>query len=684
MGGSEIMNNRYFTKSAYKIANICPTQLYYCCDSRYANQNEGNEFLESLADGGFQVGELAKIYFHITPETTVAFQGDYQSSLEKTKELLLRDNVNIAEAAFRFGKCYVLADIIEKKGNCINLIEVKAKSFLKEGGEKITDKDIKIQGVLEYLKDVAFQKYVVVNALKGLFPEASFVVHAYLMMADKTIQAPVDGMNQFFEINTKQAGDKIIIRPGAEMLADVPHILTAFDVDHLCDVDISEINRLAEAYCEHHKLESRLSHSCFNCPFYTTDSIKDKGKLDGFKECWKERAGLNDEDFERPWLRDFSMSGFSKRVDELIENKKYFLSQIDLVDLKPKTAEIPVRRKLLYAIENQNSKILSEFGDAIVDNKLYLNKDALAKYMSEWKGKKLHFIDFETSATALPFYKGMRPYESVAFQFSHHAVTFNFDGTYSIEHAGQFINTEKHTFPNFAFVRELRKQLTMDDGPIFRYASHENTILRDIREQLIGSTERDKDDLIAFIDSITHSKREETVKMKGERDMLDLEAIVKDCFLYPKYMKGRTSIKVVLPAVLNASSFLQRKYSKPIYGSQIKSLNYPPSMPIQWIKKNDGIASVDNPYLFLDEIEKTVLEASGFTEKDWNSYKEELGDTVANGGAALAAYSKLQFTDMMATDILKSSLLRYCELDTLAMVFIWEYFYDTVKNRIMQ
>ena len=149
-------------------------------------------------------------------------------------------------------------------------------------------------------------------------------------------------------------------------------------------------------------------------------------------------------------------------------------------------------------------------------------------------------------------------------------------------------------------------------------------------------------------------------------------------------MKGRTSIKVVLPAVLNASDFIQGKYSKPIYGSQIKSLNYPASMPIQWVKKDDGIDSVDNPYHFLDEIEKTVLEASGVTEQDWNSYKEELGDTVANGGAALAAYSKLQFTDMVATDILKSALLRYCELDTMAMVFIWEYFYDAVKNRITQ
>lgn len=78
-----------------------------------------------------------------------------------------------------------------------------------------------------------------------------------------------------------------------------------------------------------------------------------------------------------------------------------------------------------------------------------------------------------------------------------------------------------------------------------------------------------------------------------------------------------------------------------------------------------------------------MLESSGFTENKWSSHKEELGDTVANGGAALAAYSKLQFTDMTATDVLKSALLQYCELDTMAMVFIWEYFYDAVKNRII-
>ena len=42
-------------------------------------------------------------------------------------------------------------------------------------------------------------------------------------------------------------------------------------------------------------------------------------------------------------------------------------------------------------------------------------------------------------------------------------------------------------------------------------------------------------------------------------------------------------------------------------------------------------------------------------------------ETVANGGAALAAYSKLQFCDTELTDALIKALLCYCELDTLAM-----------------
>ena len=47
---------------------------------------------------------------------------------------------------------------------------------------------------------------------------------------------------------------------------------------------------------------------------------------------------------------------------------------------------------------------------------------------------------------------------------------------------------------------------------------------------------------------------------------------------------------------------------------------------------------------------------------------------LQDGGAAMIAYAKLQFTDMSKVERqqIEQSLLRYCELDTLAMVMIYE------------
>jgi len=54
---------RYLTKSRFKLATECPTKLFYTGKSQYANQNLDDSFLLALADGGFQVGDLAKCYF---------------------------------------------------------------------------------------------------------------------------------------------------------------------------------------------------------------------------------------------------------------------------------------------------------------------------------------------------------------------------------------------------------------------------------------------------------------------------------------------------------------------------------------------------------------------------------------------------------------------------------------------
>ena len=54
---------KLFTKSAFKQAKSCLAGMYYSRNPQlYANQELEDEFLASLAEGGFQVGEAAKVY----------------------------------------------------------------------------------------------------------------------------------------------------------------------------------------------------------------------------------------------------------------------------------------------------------------------------------------------------------------------------------------------------------------------------------------------------------------------------------------------------------------------------------------------------------------------------------------------------------------------------------------------
>ena len=96
------MMQKLFTKSAFKVALTCPRSLYYYYNSdKYANQEKDDEFLQSLAEGGFQVGELAKVYYGIDAKNDIRSLY-YDESQRITQKLMQADNVNIAEAQLRY------------------------------------------------------------------------------------------------------------------------------------------------------------------------------------------------------------------------------------------------------------------------------------------------------------------------------------------------------------------------------------------------------------------------------------------------------------------------------------------------------------------------------------------------------------------------------------------------------
>jgi len=151
--------------------------------------------------------------------------------------------------------------------------------------------------------------------------------------------------------------------------------------------------------------------------------------------------------------------------------------------------------------------------------------------------------------------------------------------------------------------------------------------------------------------------------------MVDLHAIVKD-YYYNPHTKGSNSIKDVLPACLNSSSFLKAKYSQSISTINLSSKNFPDNQI--WLAMEGD--KVVNPYKMLPKL------FENWTVEELDEMLSEI-DGIADGGAALTAYAKLQYQDMRdkEREEITKGLLKYCELDTLAMVMLYEHLKEIVE-----
>lgn len=618
------MSARPLSKSRFKIATECPTKLRYAEDRSYGNDKDDDAFLRALARGGFQVGALAQLDF---PGGTLVDTNDPDEALAETERLLAADSAVVYEAAVRAGNLFLRADILVKRGQHLALYEVKAKScdgtpdefYLKKPkGPEFLRAEWK-----PYFYDVAFQDWV----LRRAFPEA--VIRSSLYLVDKSRVATVDGLNQKFLIRDRGGNISIECEPGLTRDALGDSLLKAWDVSE----DVRKIQSHPafwtfdgrtwsfeeglERLAAGHRPGPEPSAQCRDCEF-RVDAAPDRRS--GFDECWKKVLGR-----APGGPMSFDLWRLSpKQKEDYLERKLYLLSQLSEEDVAAPAKATegegwqPYERQRLQLRKTNTGDFTEE---CLVDG--------LRREMARWTFP-LNFIDFETAGVAIPFHRGQRPYEAVAFQFSHHVVEK--DG--SVRHANEWINAERGKFPNFDFVRALKKALA-GGGTVFRYALHEQTILNGIARQLALSTEPDKDELIAWIESLA---------------MVDLLEVVKRFYYHPK-MGRSNSIKAVLPAILDGKP--RRRYT----GTNFKD-----------------VLLGEDPYAELGTIGRYAYDRLERLYED---------DQVADGGAAMTAYLMMQFTQMSEAERghLVASLLRYCELDTLAMVFLYEHFRALVDRR---
>lgn len=649
----------------------CPAKLNYTGNSEYTNSNLEDEFLRALADGGFQVGELAKLREPDGIEITVR---DQSEQIAQTAELLSKDNVTLFEATLNFNHLLARVDILRKRGNRIDLIEVKAKSWNSTEGAKSfwtakTPRHI-ASDWLPYLQDIAFQTHL----CRLAYPH--YEIHSWLLMPDKSRVATVDGINQHFLLKrdgTRSSCEILagttIGKLGADLLVEVPVddcvewiLAQPLEAPGATGTFSEIVERWATDYAQSTHIAPVVGAHCASCEF--KEPLYPQGLKSGFHECWKYANSWQNKDFETPIILSLFNARKSQK-QQLIDQGKLHLTQLLEDDIDPEQDA-----KVLTTKRRQWMQCSGEWPSG---GPFFLDRPGLRQEMAAWQ-YPFHFIDFEACQPALPFKAGRRPYERIAFQFSHH--TMQADGT--IAHAHEFIDVAPGVDPSWEFLRELHSAVEKS-GTIFMWSPYENTVLNTLLGRLHvdssnGCAPLDYKSLEEFVLSITKPATDDKSRTAGQRVMVDLAKLATQYFFHP-YTQGRSSIKVLLPAVLRDSQWLKQRYSQPIYGSPggIKSLNF--TNYVWWVADTATGLPLD-PYKLLPNL------FEDYPQEIIDALESGADGEIREGGAAATAYGRLQFSNLDETRraALKKALLRYCELDTLAMVMVVEAWREWCKT----
>jgi hypothetical protein len=517
---------------------------------------------------------------------------------------------------------------------------VKAKSYEPKDAPRITTAKW-----LPYLRDIAFQYHVFGLA----YPELH--AQSFLMLPDKSRRCTVDGLSGRFLIRRGPRGPEVEVAPdAAERLGD--SILTQVDVQQLVEQilarDLSHpggsgpfaevVAGWADALQQNLRLSAEVGAHCRDCQFRNDEAIP--GLRSGFDECWAQAPGTTPERLARGTVLDV----WELNRKKAISGGKLWLDQLSDDDLSKAAGGA-----LLGVGDRQRMQLTGTWPGG---GPFFLNRAALRAEMGRWR-YPLHFIDFEAAQPVIPVARGMRPYTQLPFQFSMHTM----DAGGSIAHAAEFLAPDPAHDPSLAFLRALRDALD-GQGTVLMWSTYERTVLRALARRL-------EEDLAHAPHAAEFSAMIATLCDEGgSREMGDMCALADKLFFHPA-TKGSSSIKRVLPAVLRESAYLQQRYTQPIYGARggIESRNFRNQA---WYQEEDG--QVLDPYKLLGR---------AFGDLPIGLIEEFVSDEyleIANGGAAATAWASLQFGRMSDPERhhIRQALLRYCELDTLAMAMIAE------------
>ncbi|MFM7590125.1 MAG: DUF2779 domain-containing protein, partial [Bacteroidota bacterium] len=452
------MTEKTLSKSDFQLASTCAQKLLYK-KRDYPTAGDSDGYMQMLSDGGYVVGKMATLLygdgFEISADRT-------EDCVNQTEDWLANtDKGTLFEAAILSNQKLVRIDILKKNGNRLHLIEVKAKSFDSTATEAKILEDID-----EYIDDVAYQYMVLKEAY------SDFEIECSLLMPDKAKRTTIDGLAGWFRVLLNQESTNVtdleieelparqrpnFRRPQVEFIYEndpdrETYIQRLRDEGILSTLDITlkvrerqdVIAKMANHFLKILNQESKekvatLCKACKACEFNPGNATPN-----GYLECWGDLGKTTPHIFD---LYYGGKLGNYMYLNELIAQGKVSLYDIEIERLpkvKGKLTERGQRQKLQIDYTLSGQEWISEDLPGIIKGFEY----------------PLHFIDFETYTGAIPFHQGMRPYETIAFQWSCH--TIKEKGSAPIHshwiHTGpKFPDPNKN--PNIEFARSLMQQI---------------------------------------------------------------------------------------------------------------------------------------------------------------------------------------------------------------------------------
>lgn len=560
------------TEHEYQLGGSCPTKILHQ-RAQLPRADKHDSFAAWMRAESGKLRAFARLLFPSAVEMVVS-AADTQV-LEIRNALAAGQAVANAALVGETARCRV--DMLVPDGPLLRLTSFVAKAVNLEQqrlGLEFSYAPGKLRREWrEVLEAMAFRARIA----EELFPE--FQVVPQLVVPIKGVRCSTEGLHRLFVEH--ESGWSI---NSAAAAAEATNLLRVVSVAEECALLRTVVARKVDvlsALLANPGAQS-LSYRCKKCEFRVP------GEESGFDRCWGPLAKVEPSMFDLAYMYFIQDSNGQPVANRLIQEGRVSLWDIPVEQITGDYAE----RQMMQL---QGTKT----GEEII-------MQELSEELSNVEYPQF-YLDIETlRCSAIPPHQGTGVNELILFQFSIHVRR---SPGAELEHIG-WLNTNKSA-PNRRFLAALRQALG-DAGTVFVWTEYEENSFAELLSELIASGAEGED--CEWLRGFLPSGR-----------VIDLHDLCFKHYFHPA-MRGRTSIKSVLPAVW--------------------SVNSPVKCGIPY---SEFPADCD-PY--------AALKKAG---------------QISDGCLAMEGYLDVLGSDIEASRLATQSLERYCYVDTLAMAYIHDY-----------